>query len=38
MKYGEGNSRKIYGTGAWQVGELKDTSVYVKSYQMGKNI
>jgi len=28
----------IYGTGAWQAGEIKDTAAYNEAYEMGKNI
>lgn len=28
----------IYGTGAWQVGEIKNTPAYNEAYEMGKNI
>lgn len=28
----------IYGTGAWQIGEIKNTSAYDEAYNMGKNI
>lgn len=28
----------IYGTGAWQVGEIKDTPAYDEAYELGKNI
>lgn len=28
----------IYGTGAWQVGEIKNTPAYDQAYEMGKNI
>ena len=34
----EGTKEKgiIYGTGAWQVGEVKDLPIYKKTYEMGK--
>lgn len=28
----------IYGTGAWQIGEIKETAAYNEAYEMGKNI
>lgn len=28
----------IYGTGAWQIGEIKETNAYNEAYEMGKNI
>ena len=28
----------IYGTGAWQIGEIIDTPAYEEAYEMGKNI
>lgn len=28
----------IYGTGAWQAGEIKSTDAYDEAYEMGKNI
>lgn len=28
----------IYGTGAWQIGEIKNTPAYDEAYEMGKNI
>lgn len=28
----------IYGTGAWQVGNIKNISAYDEAYKMGKNI
>lgn len=28
----------IYGTGAWQIGEIKDTPTYDEAYEMGRNI
>lgn len=28
----------IYGTGAWQVGEIKDTPAFEEAYEMGKKI
>lgn len=28
----------IYGTGAWQIGEIKETPAYDEAYEMGKNI
>ena len=28
----------LYGTGAWQVGEIKHTPAYEEAYQMGKSI
>lgn len=28
----------IYGTGAWQIGEIKDTPAYDEAYNMGKRI
>lgn len=28
----------IYGTGAWQAGEIRDTPAYHDAYEMGKNI
>ncbi len=28
----------IYGTGAWQIGEIKSTTAYNEAYEMGKNI
>lgn len=28
----------IYGTGAWQIGEIKNTPAYDEAYNMGKNI
>lgn len=28
----------IYGTGAWQVGEIKRTPAYIEAYEMGKTI
>lgn len=28
----------IYGTGAWQVGEIKDTPAFEEAYEMGKRI
>lgn len=28
----------IYGTGAWQIGEIKDMPAYAEAYEMGKNI
>lgn len=35
----EGSKEKavIYGTGAWQMGEIKNLPVYQETYQMGKN-
>lgn len=35
------NSREagiIYGVGAWQVGEIKDTPAYNEAYEMGKSV
>ncbi len=34
----EGTKEKgiIYGTGAWQVGEVKELPVYKKAYEIGK--
>lgn len=28
----------LYGTGAWQIGEIKDTPAYDEAYEMGKNL
>lgn len=28
----------IYGTGAWQIGEIKNTDAYEQAYQMGKGV
>ncbi len=28
----------IYGTGAWQVGEIKSTAAYDEAYEMGRNL
>lgn len=28
----------IYGTGAWQIGEIKNTPAYDEAYEMGKNV
>lgn len=28
----------IYGVGAWEVGEIKDTPAYDEAYEMGKNV
>lgn len=28
----------IYGTGAWQVGEIQSTPVYIQAYEMGRSI
>lgn len=28
----------IYGTGAWQVGEIKTTAAYDEAYQMGRDL
>ena len=28
----------IYGTGAWQVSEIKDTPAYDEAYEMGKRV
>lgn len=28
----------IYGVGAWQIGEIKETSAYEEAYQMGKDV
>ena len=28
----------IYGTGAWKIGEIKNTPAYEEAYQMGRNI
>ncbi len=28
----------IYGTGAWQIGEIKNTPGYDEAYEMGKNV
>ena len=28
----------IYGTGAWRIGEIKNTPAYEEAYQMGRNI
>lgn len=28
----------IYGTGAWKIGEIKDTAAYNDAYEMGRNV
>lgn len=28
----------IYGTGAWEKGEIKNTSAFLQAYEMGKGI
>lgn len=28
----------IYGTGAWQVGEIQSTTAYVQAYEVGRSI
>jgi hypothetical protein len=28
----------IYGVGAWNVGEIKDTPAYIQAYEMGKKV
>ena len=28
----------IYGTGAWQIGEIKNTPAFQKAYELGKQV
>lgn len=36
--YGAKEAGIIYGTGAWQIGDIKDTPAYEEAYQMGKRV
>lgn len=36
--YGAKEAGIIYGTGAWQTGEIRDTPAYDEAYEMGRNI
>lgn len=36
--YGAREAGIIYGTGAWQVGEIKNVPAYTQAYEMGKTV